>query len=304
MIELRSVDKPSPSEALESAEVAPAPPPPTPGHEGKPTTQVSRTREHLVAVGKSDAPPPAFESIIGTDERIRILDTDLPPWRMICALRMRGPSGGAAIGTGWFIGPKTVLTAGHCVFSNHFFGGWAASVEVIPGLVGPGNDPSLRPAGSVTSDRLSSVDRWIEHEDPDFDVGCIHLNEPKGEEVGWFALAALPPDELTGYRVNVSGYPGDRGAGFEQYHAANRVLSVTDRRLFYEVDTYGGQSGAPVWIHKDPSAPPLAVGIHAYGTGGTPAALGITANSAPRILPEVLEKLKEWVEQDGGWPDG
>lgn len=304
MIALRTVDKPISPPAFESTEVVAAAPPQTPGHEGADTGELSRSREHLVAVGKSDEPIPAFESVIGVDERVRILDTDLQPWRMICALRMRGPTGAGAIGTGWFIGPRTVLTAGHCVFSNQFFGGWASSVEVIPGLLGPGVDTDARPYGSATSQQLSSVDRWTETEDADFDIGCIHLVEPKGEDVGWFALAALSPEELTGYRVNVSGYPADRGAGFEQYHAANRVLGVTDRRLFYEVDTYGGQSGAPVWVHPTQDALPLAVGIHAYGIGGTPANLGIVANSAPRILPEVLEKLKEWVEQDGGWPSG
>lgn len=301
MIELNSVHKPS--SAFETAEVAPAPPPTTPGGPGKPTGEESRSARLLVAKGPGE-PAPAFESVIGIDERVRIIDTDLPPWRMIAALRMRGPSGAGAIGTGWFIGPRTVLTAGHCVFSTHFFGGWATSVEVIPGLRGNGSDASLRPYGSTRSERMSSVDRWTEHEDADFDIGCIHLDEPLGDTVGWFALASMTPEELTGFSVNVSGYPADRGMGSEQYHAANRVLSVTDRRLFYEVDTFGGQSGAPVWIHADETAPPVAVGIHAYGTGGTPAALGVVANSAPRIIPEVLETLKEWVEQDGGWPDG
>lgn len=300
MIELRSVDKPS--DDFEVAEVAPAAPSATPAGRGKPASEESRSFKLLVAKGPAE-PVPAFESVIGTDERVRIIDTDLWPWRMIAALRMRGPSGAGAIGTGWFIGPKTVLTAGHCVFSTHFFGGWASSVEVIPGLRGAGTDSDLRPFGSVTSDRLSSVDRWIQHEDADFDYGCIHLDEPLGEAVGWFGLASMTPDQLSGFAVNVSGYPADRGAGSEQYHATNRVLSVTDRRIFYAVDTFGGQSGAPVWIHEDDDAPPVAVGIHAYGTGGTPAALGIVANSAPRIIPEVLEALKGWVEQDGGWPD-
>jgi glutamyl endopeptidase len=301
MIELKSVHKPS--SGLESADVAAAAPPATTGSSGAATTETSRSLRHLVVSGKSDPIALGLESVIGTDERVRILDTDLPPWRMICALRMRGTSGAGAIGTGWFIGPRTVLTAGHCVFSNHFFDGWASSIEVIPGLLGSGTDPDVRPYGSVTSERFSSVDRWTETEDPDFDVGCIHLDEPLGDEVGWFAVAAMDPEELVGYLVNVSGYPADRGGGNEQYHASNRVLRVTERRLFYEVDTFGGQSGAPVWVHESEGAPPLAVGIHAYGVGGTPSDLGIVANSAPRIVPEVLEKLKEWVEQDGGWPE-
>jgi glutamyl endopeptidase len=183
------------------------------------------------------------------------------------------------------------------VFSNFFFGGWASTIEVIPGLNGTGS--TAKPYGSVVSTSFSSVDRWTEHEDADFDIGCIHLDQAKGEEVGWFAIGALPPAELETYLVNVSGYPADRGAGTEQYHNRNRVLRVTERRLFYEVDTYGGQSGAPVWIHENEGAPPLAVGIHAYGVGGTPADFGIRANSAPRITPEVLAKMKEWVNQDG-----
>jgi V8-like Glu-specific endopeptidase len=299
MIELKSVTKPS--SPFESQQ-APQTPPVTRGHSGTATAEVSRSLRHLVVKGKSGPILPPFETVINVDERVRILDTDLAPWRMICALRMRGPTGAGAIGTGWFIGPRTVLTAGHCVFSNYFFSGWASTIEVIPGLNGQGDTSDTRPYGSVSSERFSSIDRWTGQEDPDFDIGCIHLDEPLGDKVGWFAIAALPPERLESFLVNVSGYPADRGAGAEQYHARNRVLRVSERRLFYEVDTYGGQSGAPVWIHEDDDAPPLAVGVHAYGIGGTPTDFGITANSAPRIIPEVLDKLTEWVEQDGGWP--
>ena len=51
----------------------------------------------------------------------------------------------------------------------------------------------------------------MEKEEPDFDIGCIHLDQDKGNEVGWFAIGALPAEELVSYLANVAGYPADRG---------------------------------------------------------------------------------------------
>jgi glutamyl endopeptidase len=301
-MQLKSIRKPDTQFRPEEAGSAPAQESRrTHGFEGTETQEISRSLVHLVGRGRSDAPvaPPGsrrvLESIIGVDERVRIVDTELVPWRMICALRLRGALG-SAIGTGWFVGPRTILTAGHCVYSTAFFGGWTSEIEASPGRNG-----AVFPYGTISSRNFSSVDRWIEHEDPDFDVGCIHLEESVGRKVGWFAVGALTPPELEKYLVNISGYPGDRGAGAEQYHHRNRIVHVSDRRVFYEVDTFGGQSGAPVWIHEDESSPPLAIGIHAYGAAPIPTTSATLANSAPRITPEVLEQIEAWVEQDGGW---
>jgi len=302
MVKLTSVSKPRPASASaqESAEVTVAPKRVVlPGAPGSTPAEPSRSLRFVAVKGKGGplrAPSRGgLESVLGTDERVRILDTDLSPWRMICSLQILSASGGNLIGTGWFVGPRTLLTAGHCVHSLDFMGGWAASIEVIPGRNG-----SEAKHGRATSTRISSVDRWVQSQDPDFDIGCIHLDEALGEKVGWFALGALTAEELSGYLVNIAGYPSDRGAGEEQYHHRNRVLRVTERRVFYDVDTFGGQSGSPVWVHEQETTPPLAVAIHAYGLGGSPADL--RANSAPRIIPEVLEQVRAWVEMDGGWP--
>lgn len=302
MVKLTSVSKPRPAaaSAAESAAVEAAPKRVVlPGAPGSKPTEPSRSLRYVAVKGKGGpirAPSRGgLESVLGTDERVRILDTDLSPWRMICSLQIRSNSGGSLIGTGWFVGPRTLLTAGHCVHSLEFMGGWAASIEVIPGRNG-----SEANHGRATSTRFSSVDRWIEAQEPDFDIGCIHLDEALGEKVGWFALGALTAEELSGYLVNIAGYPSDRGAGEEQYHHRNRVLRVTERRVFYDVDTFGGQSGSPVWVYEQENSPPLAVAIHAYGLGGSPTDL--RANSAPRIIPEVLEQVRAWVAMDGGQP--
>ncbi len=290
MPEVKSVSSPprAARAGFENAEAAAAPPRiELPAGAGTATKEPSRVAIARLAVGK--APRSPFESVIGPDERVRIFDTDLAPWRAICSLSIMGPNGNF-MGTGWLAGKKTIITAGHCVMELSQMGGWASRI-----VVSAGRDDQTHPFGQIAATRFAALDRWVNQQVPDFDVGCIHLDAPLGDSTGWFGVLSPSPDELHGYRVNVAGYPSDLGGGRFLYHHRNSVKHVSARRVFYDTDTYGGQSGAPAWVHTVAGAPPLAVGIHAYGTGGTPATLGIEANSAPRISPEVAEIIRGWI---------
>lgn len=273
------------------------------GDPGTATQEKSRSLRAYAVAGKASESGARrslmarTESIIGTDERVRILDTDLAPWRMICALRIHGAAG-KAIGTGWLAGPSTVITAGHCVFHADLGGsGWARQIEVIPGLNGA-ERPRFGPITGgepIISQLFSAHTRWASSSagpDADFDIGCIHLSKPIGDETGWFGFAALPTDELSDSWVNVAGYPADRGAGRELFHNANRITELSGRRVHYEIDAYGGQSGSPVWVHETAGAPPVAVGIHAYGVSGAN-----RVNSAPRIDGEIFDLLSKWIDE-------
>jgi glutamyl endopeptidase len=251
-----------------------------------------------IVVGKRDKPivtaRPGLstESILGADERTRILETQDAPWRMICALAIEGPWGDF-IGTGWLAGPRTIITAGHCVYETKQMGGWAKKI-----VVSPGRNGNELPFKSVTSSKFSTTNLWTSKQDPDFDMAAIHLAEPLGDKLGWFQIGSFTDDQLLGYMVNVSGYPGDRGDGKEQWWAKNRIREVTPRRVFYDVDTMGGQSGAPAFIYEADNKPPIVVGIHAYGVGGTPSSIPIQVNSAPRIIPEVVTQVQAWIDED------
>lgn len=279
--------------------------PPHAGSMGSETREISRSAKAYMAVAKRTDPLPprgmrrgplGLESIIGADDRKRILDTDLQPWRMICALEMTGADDSTMIGTGWLVGPRTIVTAGHCLYLNEFGPDkWARQVKVMPGRNG-----QERPFEKLECTAQSySVDaRWAKAVNDnvagqDYDIGCIHLASPIGNDLGWFGIEVLSESELANYMVNVSGYPADRGQGTEQYHHANRIRNVTSRRIFYDVDTFGGQSGSPVWIQRDATSPPVAVAIHAYGVSGTQ-----NLNSAPRIDAEVLELIRFWIAED------
>ncbi|WP_052832958.1 trypsin-like serine protease [Bradyrhizobium sp. LTSP885] len=257
-----------------------------------------QTDADLLVFGKREKPIKpkgvrvGFETIIGEDDRVKITETKARPWRMIAGLKLisRAPLTSTFIGTGWFIGPRTLLTAGHCVHSSSDFNGWIGSIEVSPGRNG-----GTFPYSTVTATKFFALQQWITSADPDYDIGCIQISKPLGDTVGYFKIASLSDADLQNALVNISGYPADLDNGRSQYFHANRVLRSSARRIYYDVDTYGGQSGSPVWVQDSATAEPQAVAVHAYGTGGTAPSLGITANSGPRLSAEIVATVREWL---------
>ena len=89
-------------------------------------------------------------------------------------------------------------------------------------------------------------------------------------------------------------YPGDAAGGYGIYQLfhADRVANFGDSRFYYAIDTYGGQSGAPVWIELDNTGNRQVVGVHTYGIGGS-----FQLNSATRITPTILTDIKQWLNK-------
>jgi V8-like Glu-specific endopeptidase len=219
------------------------------------------------------------EVIIGTDDRVRINPTTNFPWRAICALKITAADGSRWIGTGWLVSPRTVITAGHVVFL-HDHGGWPRSIEVIPAL----NDAS-RPYGSCISSTFRSVNGWVNSKSSDYDYGAIILpqNCRPGDRTGWFGLAVKDDGFLNSAILNLSGYPGDKG-GNQQWFMARKTKSVSSRRIVYDIDTMGGQSGSPVWILVNGQR--YGVGVHTNGVS--------SGNSATRIVTPVFNNMIAW----------
>jgi V8-like Glu-specific endopeptidase len=169
------------------------------------------------------------------------------------------------------------MTAGHCVYSKAN-GGWAKSIEVVPGM-----DGNSRPYGSQVGTSFRSVTGWTQDTKPEFDYGAIILpNCNLGNTVGWFGFANLSTDSLKNLLVNTSGYPADKPFG-TQWFNAGKISDVQDRKIYYMIDTIGGQSGSPVWRYLNGER--HAVGVHAYG--GCP-------NSATRITKAVFDNMLAW----------
>lgn len=226
-----------------------------------------------------------LEVVIGNDDRVRVEQPFMRsnPWRQICALRVKSTTGKLYVGTAWFIGPKTLATAGHCVFLQRE-GGWAASIDVIPAKFGPSE-----PFGRISSQRFGSVRGWVEENKRDFDYGVIFLDDSTtGGRLGNFEVESLRDDELRGTEAKISGYPADRERAEFQYYHERPLTSTTESRLNYDIDTFGGQSGSPIW-HDTERSGLVAIGIHTTG--------GATGNSGTRISDPVIDNLIEWLQE-------
>jgi glutamyl endopeptidase len=225
------------------------------------------------------------ESVVNTDDRVRVPDVYQYPWRAICALRITSRTGNQYVGTGWLAGPSLVVTAGHCVYL-HKDGGWAREITVIPAL--DGNEAPR--FGPIKARRLRTVDGWVNGKAAGSDYGGILLDQPLGETLGYFAVGALGDDQLKRSWANISGYPTDRGSAREQYYHARLLVEVNESRLFYDIDTFGGQSGSPIWFTADDGRR-IAIGVHTSGSQ--------RENAGTRITGNVLANLREWRGNSG-----
>lgn len=244
--------------------------------------------EKLIVRGKKDVALVTKTSfgqsllVPGHDRRSRVLDTTFDPWRKICALEINSKDGDSLIGTGWIAGPRLIITAGHCVF-NKTYSGWMDSIDIIPG-----RDGDSEPFGRYTSKTFCTMERWTNAGDENYDIGAIILSNDLDSRLGYFSFGYYPDSNLSAQMVNISGYPICI-AGEEQMHHSNRICAVTDHKIYYDVDTEGGQSGSPVWFYPSNDTTPVVVGVHSNGAGRS-----LNANSGVRITPLLVNKISEW----------
>lgn len=228
------------------------------------------------------SPPPVSETVHGPDDRVQITNTAIYPWRAHASLLIAAADNSVWIGTGWFIGSHTLMTAGHVVYIKNSGvpgrDGWVKSINVMPGRNG-----STLPYGSVTSTNFRSVDGWVNSGNENYDYGAIIIPTELGNTVGWFGFGVYSDSDLRSATGNISGYPGDKPAG-TQWYAYRQIASVNSLKVYYDIDTVGGQSGSAVY--RIINGERYGIAIHAYG--------GATTNSGTRIITPVYNNMVAW----------
>ena len=223
---------------------------------------------------------PAPETVHGVDDRVQITNTADYPWRAHASLLITAADNSRWIGTGWFIGPHTLMTAGHVVYiKNSGVAGRDGCVKSIQ--VMPGRDGTKLPYGSATSttSARSAAGSTTEPRSTTTAPSSCHGPRLHDRMARLRCLRDADPDSSVG---NISGYPGDKPSGTQWYAArtsrrSRRARCSTNRHA-------GGQSGSAVYRIANGNR--YGVAVHAYG--------GSTTNSGTRIAQPVYNNMLAW----------
>jgi glutamyl endopeptidase len=212
----------------------------------------------------------------------QIEDTTIYPCCAIAYLQTTWKDNSVYGGTAFFIGPYTLMTAGHNLWSRspgdptH---GWVKSIKVMSGRNG-----LSYPFEPVMASTWDAAYEFVHNGDQNYDYGVIVIGEPLGNNTSWFGLHAMSDDNLLNtMEAYICGYR----QGGTMWCDTGRVTNVDDMNVYYDMDTEGTQSGAPVYYKHGDTC--YAFAIHNFGESRPG-----WGNSGARITYSLYNWMKAW----------
>jgi glutamyl endopeptidase len=228
-----------------------------------------------------------LQALIPTGQAVPVGDTSVFPWRAIAALVVNFPGTSQNfIATGWLVGPYCIVTAGHVVFARSItYTGFASQIRVLMGLNGWNSSPTSPP---LISRRFASTQGWVQAGDPRCDYAMIALDQPVGNDMGWFGFSAAEDGEILATVANLSGYPAQSPdpavPNGHQWYASGQPDHLDDSFIYYNLGAVAGESGGA--LYRNDTGQTIALGIHAGSQG--------VIGRAVRITPAVSTTLQSW----------
>eukprot|EP01025_Chloroclados_australasicus_P012428 TRINITY_DN1571_c0_g1_i1.p1 TRINITY_DN1571_c0_g1~~TRINITY_DN1571_c0_g1_i1.p1 ORF type:complete len:364 (-),score=17.48 TRINITY_DN1571_c0_g1_i1:476-1567(-) len=215
-----------------------------------------------------------FESIVGNDDRVKVVDVMQYPYRTIGRV-LFNCGGKIQACTGTLIGPNLVVTSAHCIYSR-------VHGRCSDFTFGAAQQGKWAPFGEVAVTRALTQPQWLLGFPRTYDYGILVLEREIGYLIGWLSYgydcADFDQDLYT------AGYPNDLDAASTTMYEDSCLNTFLDAcpcarygedtcpesvqyasTFKHTCDTFLGQSGAPLWTYLEEGGFPQVRGFHAAG---------------------------------------